>query len=240
MTAEESTFQAEAGGTTTQREMPRDSIPSVPNPTSDSVPPVSTAADKKVQEPPPAAGSLHDELREIRACVARIEEEFRTKIEYDAHKNAIIDRLHAELQEHKGDLLRSMIEPVVLDLTQTWDNLQKLAAHYRDKTPSDVDVHAVLRLIADMPGHVEDVLVRQGVTLFQCDTDTFDPRRQRVVRTVPTGDQAQDRKVAERVRKGFEWVGRVIRPEMVAVYIYHAESPSGESAQNDGRGGEKK
>ncbi len=39
-----------------------------------------------------------------------------------------------------------------------------------------------------------------------------------------TADKAKDKMIAERLFPGYEWDGRVIRPEMVNVYLYVEDS----------------
>jgi molecular chaperone GrpE (heat shock protein) len=65
---------------------------------------------------------------------------------------------------------------------------------------------------------VMETLHRNGVTSFTIDGDTVDRARQRVIRVIDTVDPALDRRVADRLRPGFELDGRVLRPEWVAVY----------------------
>ena len=57
---------------------------------------------------------------------------------------------------------------------------------------------------------------------FETEGDAFDPRRQRALSTVPTDDPDRNKRVATRLRKGFQALEKVIRPEMVTVYAYKA------------------
>ncbi len=65
---------------------------------------------------------------------------------------------------------------------------------------------------------IEDILNRNGVESYSVEGDNYIPNRQRVLQVVDTFDPAQDRLVARRIRKGFEYEGRVIRPEIIATY----------------------
>ena len=49
--------------------------------------------------------------------------------------------------------------------------------------------------------------------------EDFNPRRQRSVTTVPTEDPARDKTIAGRLRPGFQAGDRLLRPELVSVYI---------------------
>jgi molecular chaperone GrpE len=65
---------------------------------------------------------------------------------------------------------------------------------------------------------IEDILYRQGVEPFTLGDDAFDPRRQRAFSTVHTEDPDLNKRVANRLRKGFRAGEKVIRPEIVSVY----------------------
>jgi len=146
---------------------------------------------------------------------------FQTLLEREARAEAtrekVVDRLHAELQEYKQDLLLNTLRPVFIDLIQLHDDIGKVAIEPDgDETLSDVK-----RLVGLMRGFqqgIEDILYRQGVEPFHVDGEAFDPRRQRAVVTIPTEDPSQNKAVAERLRKGFRSGDRVIRPEIVSVY----------------------
>ena len=142
-------------------------------------------------------------LRELRTA-------FDDKIKYDASREQLIERLHAELQEYKEDLFLKILKSMALDLITLHDNLGKWTA---------TDGVAPVSL-ADVQGDVEDVLDRNGFETFVVAEETFDPRRQRALRKVPTSDAALDKRIAERLRKGFSYQGKVIRPECVAVYVF--------------------
>jgi molecular chaperone GrpE len=140
---------------------------------------------------------------------------FDREIRAEATREKVVDRLHAELQEYKQDLLLNALRPVLIDLIQLHDDIGKMvAAQGEPEAP-------VARLVTMMGGFqqgIEDILYRQGVEPFTVEEDVFDPRRQRAVATVPTDDAARAKRVAERLRKGFRAGEKIIRPEIVAVY----------------------
>ncbi len=85
---------------------------------------------------------------------------------------------------------------------------------------ADGEVARLLDLIRGFQQGIEDILYRQGVEPFALETDAFDPRRQRALSTVATDDSDRNKRVAARLRKGFQAGDKVIRPEMVTVYSY--------------------
>ncbi len=169
--------------------------------------------------------SLEMGLEKIEKEVARIRGEFEDKLKYDAHKNAIIDKLHEDLQEYKEDFLKKYVQSIIMDIIQIIDNIRKLVDHYQQQDPSDLDPRKILDILKGIPSDLEDLFLRQGVKPFTCEGNGFDPSRQRVLKTLTTGDKAKDKTVAESLRPGYEYEGQVIRPEMVAAYVYK-EQPS--------------
>ena len=69
---------------------------------------------------------------------------------------------------------------------------------------------------------IEDILYRYGFEAYSTNIEDveFDSKRQRIAKTLTTDDISRDRKIAERLRKGFIYEGNIIRPEMVSVYTF--------------------
>jgi molecular chaperone GrpE len=165
-----------------------------------------------------------DVLAAVQAMGDRIERRlmdlqgvFEREVRAEATREKMVDRLHAELQESKQDLLLNMLRPVFIDLIQLHDDIGKVAV-----CPETAD-ETVRRLVSLMHGFqqgVEDILYRQGVEPFETEGDIFDPRRQRAITTVPTDDPARNKIIAARLRKGFQARDKVIRPEVVSVYAH--------------------
>ncbi|OJW27045.1 MAG: nucleotide exchange factor GrpE [Planctomycetales bacterium 71-10] len=170
-------------------------------------------------EPPPfaaLAGEIHDALGRLGAQVqerlAGLQAQFDREVRAEASRERIVDRLHAELQEYKQDLMLKVQRPIFVDLIQLHDDVGKMAA------AQPADAEGFRGTLESIQTALEDVLYRQGVEPFRVDGDAFDPRRQRAVTTVPTPDPDLARTVAARLRPGFQSGDKVIRPEMVTVY----------------------
>jgi molecular chaperone GrpE len=141
---------------------------------------------------------------------------FDREIRAEATRERIVDRLHAELQEYKHDLLLRVQRPIFLDLIQLHDDLGKMI----DVLPADdPDRTAASRsTLESIRTALEDILYRQGVEPFLNEESFFDPRRQRAVKTVATEDAESNKRVAARLRPGFQSGDKLIRPELVSVY----------------------
>ncbi len=142
---------------------------------------------------------------------------FDREIRAEATRERIVDRLHAELQDYKQDLLLKIQRPMFVDLIQLHDDIGKMIDA---QSNDDADRSAGVKdLLGSIRTGIEDILYRQGVEPFTADGDEFDPRRQRSVTTVPTEEPERNKTIANRLRPGFQSGDRIIRPEIVAVYI---------------------
>jgi len=158
-----------------------------------------------------------DLLQAVLLRLDRLEAKFDVKIRTDGAREAIVDRLHAELQEHRADMLLKVLKPVLLDLITLHDDLGKILA--LAATPDSDLEKRLLYQLGGLRKDVEDILYRQGVELFTCPGNDFDPRRQRASRTLSAPHPDLEGKVAERLRTGFAVGDKVLRPELVAVLV---------------------
>ncbi len=150
---------------------------------------------------------------------------FDRELRAEANRERVIDRLHSELQEYKHDLLLKVQRPIFVDLIQLHDDIGKMIDS-RSITGADQDGATVIRgVIESIQTAIEDILYRQGVEPFMIEGDEFDPRKQRAVSTQATADPSLNKKVASRLRKGFQAGDKVIRPEVVTVFT-HRSAPA--------------
>ncbi len=159
-------------------------------------------------------------LDEIEKQLRELKKDFNLKIKIDDQKNKIIDSLHNELQSYKDDILKKYLKPLIMDLIQFIDNIKRLNKYYNVENQSGCNSGKLLSLIESIPFDIEDICARQGVTPYNCEGDVFDPIRQMVSKRIETNDKTKDKTIAERLRPGYEWDGKVIRREIVAVYTY--------------------
>lgn len=168
---------------------------------------------------------------EVSVCrqLAELKGSIDRELRAEAAREKVVDRLHAELQEYKQDLLLRMLRPIFLDLIQLHDDVGKILDAHTAVVPTDGGEpcppgrgwDTATRLVEMMGGvrqGIEDILYRQGVEPFATEDEDFDARRQRAVATVPTDDPERAKTVAGRLRSGFRAGERVIRPEIVSVY----------------------
>ncbi len=179
-----------------------------------------------ISTPPAVPHSPAIDLSPAMAAIAELgkkldslQTQFDREVRAEETREKIVDRLHAELQEYKGDMLLSVLRPVFVDLIQLHDDIGRMAS------VGEGGAELVGALFASIQQGIEDILYRQGVEPFEGETPAFDARRQRAVSTVPTDDAALVRSVAVRLRKGFAAGEKVIRPEIVSVFTLRRVAP---------------
>lgn len=186
----------------------------------------------------PAGPTPHDALEQaIESLGDRLSlqlDAIRTVLERESRAEAtrerVVDRLHAELQEYKHDLLLKVQRPIFIDLIQLHDDIGKMI-EARTAAEADDDREVAVRgLLESIQVAIEDILYRQGVEPFVADGNAFDPRRQRALATVPTDDPARNKSIAARLRKGFQAGDKLIRPELVSVYTHRPAAPADQPA----------
>lgn len=163
---------------------------------------------------------LRHHLEMIGNRLETLHQDFESKLKYDEVKDRQLDALHAELQAHRDDLQFSILKPVLMDLIAMFDDMQGIARHEQQQDPTTL-TEGELRMqrnLASFASTIEEILERYGVTAFVDEGDAVSPQRQRSIKQVETSDAAQDRRVAERVRKGFSHGAKVLRPEIVMTY----------------------
>jgi len=159
-------------------------------------------------------------LNEISRQMEHLGREFQSKIKYDAHKEKIIDDLYQELQTYKSDFVKKHTQSMFMDVIKIIDDIRKLVNHYNSRELTENDLPKLLAILEDIPSDLEDLFYLYGAESFTCDGGVFNPGRQRVIKKVKSLERSRDNTVAKSLRPGYEWEGKVIRPEMVSVYSY--------------------
>jgi molecular chaperone GrpE (heat shock protein) len=185
------------------------------------------------KEPAPSMGADHDDVRSdalkhleavINGSVERILDAFERKLAYDATKQVQVDRLHAELQEHRAGLVNRVARPLVNGMIRLHDGIGKLVVSLQTKSPDDLTPERFFALLEGLQGDIEILLEQNGVVAYREPSGSFDPRRQRAIKTVVTHDPQLGGQVADAVRPGFEQGNEVLEKERVVVYQWQASS----------------
>ncbi len=162
-------------------------------------------------------------LHLLLAEMQHLREDFDTKVKYDESKERLIDSLHRELQAYREGLHFKILRPLFIDLIAMYDDLGKLIDAMLSKTPATTSSQA-LQSMESFQETIEEILRRNGANAFTVEENTFVASKQRILRVVDTADPAQDKQVVRRVRKGFEYEGRILGPEVVEMHKYNPVS----------------
>lgn len=158
----------------------------------------------------------HRTIAPIMEELRRLRDVFDAKIRYDEAQERLVQSMSDELAQYRQDLYQNLLRPVLLDLVAMYDDLTQV-----------IDAPEVSEATAGSLGFfrdtVEQVLARNGVHKFTVEDDAVDRSRQRVLSTVDTADARLRRHVAERLRVGFAWDEKVLRPEWVSTYRHVAQ-----------------
>jgi molecular chaperone GrpE len=163
-------------------------------------------------------------MQHLIGTMEQLRQEFDTKLLYDASKERQIDSLHNELQAYRAGLHFKILRPVILDLISMHDDLSRMIEGIPHTEDGMVPAARVLKNLASFQVTIEESLQRNGVEPYSLESDTFVSGKQRVLQAVETTDSSLDKQIERRVRKGFEYEEKILRPELVTTYraVTHA------------------
>lgn len=178
------------------------------------------------QSMPPFVNQLTNHFSILDDKMENLKKDFETKLMIDEQKDKVIDNLHRELQFYKNHEMQDRILPLVRDLIGLIDNLEKQFVSFKEKDFENPE--RLLTAFKYTAQDVEDILYRQGIEALPIEDGKFDSKRHKVLKTVKTTDKEKDRQIAQVFNKGFVWDQRIIRQELVAVYVYEEEASTSE------------
>lgn len=163
---------------------------------------------------------IQDRFVSVDKHLHKLNNDFEAKLKYDQHKDKVIDNLHKELQMYKDNSFQERLTPIIMDLILSIDRTGKILKGL----PQDEEFKKFIKVIKESIIDLEDILYKQGVEAYEEEGASFDSNRQKVVKTVKTNQPELDKQIAERLGKGYERDERIIRKELVTVYVYEAAS----------------
>lgn len=167
----------------------------------------------------------------VSAETGRILQAFGDKLAFDAFKEAQVERLHAELQQHREGMLQQATRPLLSAVIRLHDDLGKVVASLRQRPPEEITPERAFRALDGFREDLELLLSRHGVEPFDPPDDVFDPRMHTALRTVPTEDPDRAGRIAERLRPGFSQGEALLQKARVAVFT--AQGPATPAAPTE-------
>ncbi|WP_235017706.1 nucleotide exchange factor GrpE [Thermomonospora echinospora] len=157
---------------------------------------------------PAGASRLAAELARLTVAVER-------EHERAAHREAVIDRLHEDVQTLRRGELQALFDPVRAVLYRLHDLTGRESRRWVDDPPDPGHAAALLAAVSE---EIAEALARTGVERFATRPgDPFDPARHRPVSVETVEDPALDGTVVGVCADGFERAGRVVRKAEVRV-----------------------
>lgn len=190
--------------------------------------PEDTALDS---EPEETSDSTLTAIKELSDKIDLLSKQFETKIAHTTHEEKIVDQMHAELQKYKSDMYSQLVRPILLDIIDIRDSILRVSQTYAAK-PEEEQVIS-LKMFTDYTYDIQEILEKNSINIYKSEIgDAFTPVRQRVVKKVATPNEELHGKIAESIGDGYEYLGKTISPEKIAVYVY--EAPKNEPDKTEG------
>jgi molecular chaperone GrpE len=145
-------------------------------------------------------------------AAAHLDDLKRLKAEFENYRKRII--------KEQSELVERAAAPLVARLLGVLDNFELAVAAAEESK----DFEKMLRGIEMVYGELNEVLGSEGLTRIQAKGMAFDPNLHEAALEL-AGDEGGDPVVAEVLRPGYLFKGRVLRPAMVKV-IRKSRTPS--------------
>lgn len=169
---------------------------------------------------------LKQKIEQILQKLNLLQSDFEAKIKYDSSRERMVDRLHSELQSYKDDMIFSIKKPIFIDLIKLYDTLAKSVQSHQSQPQ-------IAQEFQEFQEDVVDILYRHSVEPFKSENDKFNPKQQQALKRVITDDQTQHLQIARRIRPGFIYENKIIRAELVTVYVYSPSKNNISEAKGD-------
>jgi molecular chaperone GrpE (heat shock protein) len=176
------------------------------------------------------AGAVLTAVSELRASLAGLESQAARDHDRAQAREAVIDRLHEEVERLRAGEARVLLRPAVTDLRRLRDDLLTQAR----SAPEAMSRDEVTTLLESYADSVVLILERCGIVAVRPATGTkFDPRQQQVSGIAETSQPDLDGMVASIMSDGYAEAdgGLRVAPARVIVYRHAARA-----SRDDGAG----
>lgn len=131
-------------------------------------PPVAASADDCAELRSGLSEAVGSQLQPLRESLAGLQRQFDQKIMLDQVRQQQLDKLHAEVQEHRADLLLKTLQPMAVDLIRLADDISRLATAHRPRATDNPHSQELVSLLEGLSVAVCDILDRYGFETFVC------------------------------------------------------------------------
>jgi molecular chaperone GrpE (heat shock protein) len=148
----------------------------------------------------------------------KLEAQLAAMREGESVNQKLFDSLHEELISYRDSFMReSLQKPFIRDLLVLFDDLRAVEAQLDVAAPNEADQAVVERAHGNLHNSVHfllEILRRLEVTEVE-EKETVDLSIHRVISFEPTDSPEEDGQILRRIRRGFTWRGKLLRPEEV-------------------------
>jgi molecular chaperone GrpE len=187
----------------------------------------SGAADPPPADPPaePVSqqSSTVDPLVDVSATLVRLVAEFEKHHQRAAHRESVIDNLHAELEKLRTGERRGVVRPLLASLARLRDDMLKQAT----SLPDEFDAARAQKLLRSFADSIEITLEDFGIGIYTPELGgEYDPRCHKAVSSAPTADPALVRRIADVRKDGYQdtEIGAPLTQAEVIVYVVIPDS----------------
>ena len=180
-------------------------------------------------EPTDSVDTILQAIGSLTEKVEQLGKQFDAKIMHTTHEEKIVDQMHAELQKYKEDMYAQLVRPILMDIIEVRDSIMRMSKTFSERPEAEQVVP--LKTFSDYAFDVQDILEKNNITIYKSNEgDTFTPIKQRVIKKVNTPVEELHGKIAESLSDGYEYMGKTLSPERVAIYVCdETENKEGEA-----------
>jgi len=155
----------------------------------------------------------------------KIEEQLGAIRDSESVNQKLFDSLHEELNSYRDNFVRDALQkPIIRELIVLFDDLSGIAAQLEtaaaeSRTPAQVQTH---QNIANTLHSLVEILHRLEVAEIE-PQEKVDRQLHRVISVEPAASAEEDGRIVRRLRRGFLWHAKVLRPEEVVSARFKAE-----------------
>lgn len=177
----------------------------------ETAPPDAAAVDEAAQAEA-AADTGPGEGEDLLAALQHAREELGQAANKYMRLQAEFDNYKKRVAKEHSEAMRYALTPLVRDLTEVLDNLERAMAHARQEQGTS----SLLEGIEMVVKQIGSVFEKYGVTRITAVGEAFDPTRHEAMNVVETEDVPENQ-VIEEFQAGYMLHERVVRPAMVSV-----------------------
>ena len=189
----------------------------------------------KVSSEDQKIGVITECLQELTSKIDHMNTLFVQKIAYTAHEEKIVDKMHAELQKYKQDMYSQLVRPILLDIIEMRESILRMSSNFAARPEGEQDIP--LKTFSDYAFDAQEILEKNNISIYKSkEGDDFIAIKQRAIKKIITPLEELHGKIAESLSSGYEYLGKTISPEKVAVYFYQ-KSENSENKEGDTNNG---